>query len=105
MLKLKPLFKAMASRFLIGSLALSAFYVLCMSQPITQCTGVPQPAGGILILSPVLPVDVEDPDPDFKNVHNPAKIPESQRKFDLFSWRMFIGLNWPAKEDGSADPD
>jgi hypothetical protein len=31
-------------------------------------------------------------------------LPAAQTLFDLFSWKVFIALNWPANADGEADP-
>jgi hypothetical protein len=31
------------------------------------------------------------------------RVPKSQRLFDIFAWRAFLALNWPA--DASGDPD
>ena len=31
-------------------------------------------------------------------------IPAAQRLFDIFSWKMFVSLNWPADKNGQADP-
>lgn len=44
-----------------------------------------------------------------KKEHPPFDVsasngPYAQRLFDVFSWRMFCALNWPATADGQADP-
>jgi hypothetical protein len=31
------------------------------------------------------------------------RVPRSQRLFDIFAWRAFISLNWPADRSGKAD--
>ncbi len=32
-----------------------------------------------------------------------TNLPPSQRLFDVFAWRAFVSLNWPAKADGEPD--
>ena len=33
-----------------------------------------------------------------------ADLPSAQRLFDIFSWRAFVALNWPATASGAPDP-
>jgi hypothetical protein len=49
------------------------------------------------------PADVDDGTPDFSKIHDPLKIPESQRLFDRFAWQTFTALNWAGKKDGTPD--
>jgi len=51
-----------------------------------------------------LPVDASDGTADFGKLHDPKRIPQSQRVFDKFAWQAFVALNWAAQEDGSPDP-
>ena len=54
-----------------------------------------------------LPYDLDSlkSDPTAKSTH-PAEcdVFETQKMFDLFSWGTFIGLNWPADEQGNPLP-
>ena len=64
----------------------------------------PEAVGHDFTFKPVIPVDVEDGTGDFSFIHNPDKIPEAQRIFDRFAWRVFVGFNWPSNADGLPDP-
>lgn len=33
-----------------------------------------------------------------------TNLPEAQRDFDVFAWRAFVALNWPAMANGNPDP-
>ena len=33
----------------------------------------------------------------------PENVAAAQRLFDVYSWRAFLALNWPAKPDGAPD--
>jgi len=76
------------------------------SHPQKDPGGAPPPAaaGRDFSFQPVIPVDVEDGTGDFSFIHNPDNIPEAQRIFDRFAWRVFVGLNWPSNADGLPDP-
>ncbi|MBL4773742.1 MAG: hypothetical protein JKX98_09150 [Alcanivoracaceae bacterium] len=41
--------------------------------------------------------------PDFSNLPNPVTLPALQHDFDVFSWNLFVAINWPAKANGTAD--
>ena len=34
-----------------------------------------------------------------------SNLPPSQRLFDVFAWRAFLSLNWPATNEGKPDPN
>jgi hypothetical protein len=52
-------------------------------------------------LSPVLPFDVDVA--TLQRLDRQNQIPEAQRLFDIFAWRAFIALAWPARPDGRPD--
>lgn len=53
-------------------------------------------------LSPQLPGDV---DLDLKKqLENASKFADVQREFDLYSWQMFLALNWPTNRAGQPGP-
>lgn len=33
-----------------------------------------------------------------------GNLPAAQRLFDVFAWKAFVALNWPARNDGQPDP-
>ena len=33
-----------------------------------------------------------------------SNLPAAQRLFDVFAWKVFVALNWPARSDGQPDP-
>jgi hypothetical protein len=37
-------------------------------------------------------------------LENAKKFSEVQREFDLYSWQMFLALNWPTNSQGQAAP-
>ena len=37
-------------------------------------------------------------------LENAKKFPQVQREFDLYSWQMFLALNWPTNNQGQAAP-
>lgn len=52
-------------------------------------------------LSPQLPYDVDVA--ALRRLDRFEQIPEAQRLFDIFAWRAFVALSWPARADGSPD--
>jgi hypothetical protein len=70
----------------------------------TPPPGNPPPGNLRVEFKPELPVDVDDGTDDFSFIHNPANIPEAQRIFDLFAWKLFVAMNWPANAGGLPDP-
>ena len=36
-------------------------------------------------------------------VGSDEQFPQAQPLFDLFAWRVFVALNWPAQQDGQPD--
>jgi len=50
---------------------------LSASAPTKEVAGKAVPPQPALLLAPDLPVDVEDSDPDFKNLHNPDRSTSS----------------------------
>lgn len=47
------------------------------------------------ILSPTIPLQIPAP--------SSGSLEDVQHAFDVFSWQMFVALNWPANTDGSPD--
>jgi len=61
-------------------------------------TPTPAPPPPPIVLSPAIPGDV--------NVTaTTVNIDTFQPDFDIYSWNIFIALNWPAGADGNADPN
>jgi hypothetical protein len=74
--------------------------VAAAQSPTPAASPTPTIAPPPIVLSPMIPGDV--------NVTDPAQtksIETFQPDFDVYSWNMFIALNWPAGADGNADPN
>jgi hypothetical protein len=49
----------------------------------------------------VLPIDIDEK--ALATVSSDEQLPRAQRLFDVFAWRVFVALNWPAQQDGQPD--
>jgi hypothetical protein len=58
-----------------------------------------------VVFRPELPIDVDDGTGDVSVIHNPDNIPEAQRIFDRFAWRLFVWMNRTAGAEGQQDPN
>ena len=103
------------SRRTIGAFVAAAFTMACggctTAPPAPQAGATPSPSAAAAVadaaaapapppgtLSPSIPHDANFDD-------NPQTLAAVQKDFDVFSWRSFVALNWPALPDGSADPN
>lgn len=41
---------------------------------------------------------------DFLESLSDSNLPAAQKLFDVFAWKAFVALNWPARSDGLPDP-
>ncbi|HTU17159.1 MAG TPA: hypothetical protein VMG10_03795 [Gemmataceae bacterium] len=102
-----------ASRFrrfnwLLGVLLVAAILAAWQNRPGAPASGETPPGAASapkpfpVPLSPELPhdVDVEA----LSKLDRDKQVPEAQRLFDIFAWRVFIALNWPADANGQPDP-
>jgi hypothetical protein len=59
------------------------------------------PLPSAFAVSPDLPYDVDVA--ALRALNRDTQVPEAQRLFDTFAWRVFVALNWPAGPDGKPD--
>lgn len=102
----------------LGAASLIAFHRLSASDksspPLTppeypaKCDAIDLPAGfHFPELTPQLPYDLGSlqTGPNAKSkAPGGCEIFEVQKMFDLFSWQAFVGLNWPADDEGNPLP-
>lgn len=61
--------------------------------PTAPATKLAAPGSGLPPLSPSIPLQIPPP--------KSGSLEDVQHAFDVFSWQMFVALNWPANADGS----
>lgn len=59
-------------------------------------SGAGKQAATVPVLSPAIPLEITVTKPP-----SPPTLASLQHDFDVFSWQMFVALNWPANADGS----
>src|SRR5262249_35433866 len=89
-------------RIVLGTLGLTWGAALCPSRARAD---EPPAWDEPVVFRPDLQIDVGDGTADFSFIHDPENIPEAQRIFDRFAWRLFVGMNWPTNAEGLPDPN
>jgi hypothetical protein len=88
----------------VGLVVIATFFPVWYTASLPALAAERPPQDELVEFKPDLPVDVEDGTADFSFVHDPDNIPEAQRIFDRFAWRLFVAMNWPANAEGVPDP-